>query len=166
MNSSLRDSMYGVMSYSQPCAANSAVQITSAEKTSHSPDLASWRCMNWLRCWPASAGNSTSLAERPCDLNFSLNPAIEAFASPGVSLPWQRVISPFAPSSEAGSIALEPSVLPVSCELPLPLPPLPPSPSSSPQPVTRPPISAAQPSHRAMCRFHLTGEPLLLIGLE
>src|SRR3954447_10626759 len=57
-------SMYGVRSYSHFCDANSAVQITSDEKTSQSPDLACWRWMNWLRCSSADAGNSTSFALR------------------------------------------------------------------------------------------------------
>src|SRR3954469_21041297 len=57
-------SMYGVRSYSHFCDANSAVQITSDEKTSQSPDFACWRWMNWLRCSSADAGNSVSLAFR------------------------------------------------------------------------------------------------------
>src|SRR5919112_5058683 len=56
--------MYGVRSYSHFCEANSAVQMTSEENTSQSPDLACWRWMNWLRCSSAEAGNSTSLAFR------------------------------------------------------------------------------------------------------
>src|SRR5919202_4959891 len=69
-------SMYGDMSYSHFCEANSAVEITSEEKTSQSPDLACWRWMNWLRCSSAEAGNSNSLALRPCDAYFLLNWAI------------------------------------------------------------------------------------------
>src|SRR3954451_11712926 len=56
--------MYGGRSYSHFCEANSAVQITSEETTSQSPDFACWRWMNWLRCSSAEAGNSTSLAFR------------------------------------------------------------------------------------------------------
>src|SRR3954466_7243900 len=56
--------MYGVRSYSHFWEANSAVQTTSDEKTSQSPDFACWRWMNWLRCSSAEAGNSTSLAFR------------------------------------------------------------------------------------------------------
>src|SRR3954465_12239102 len=55
-------SMYGVRSYSHFWEANSAVQITSEENTSQSPDLACWRWMNWVRCSSAEAGNSTSFA--------------------------------------------------------------------------------------------------------
>src|ERR1041384_1689439 len=64
MNSDFLDCMYGVRSYSHFCDANSAVQITSDEKTSQSPDFACWRWMNWLRCSSADAGNSVSLAFR------------------------------------------------------------------------------------------------------
>ena len=65
MNRSLIDSTYGVRSYSQPCEANSAVQMTSERKTSQSPDLASWRWTNCVRCSSAEAGNSTIFAYRP-----------------------------------------------------------------------------------------------------
>src|SRR4051812_10386585 len=65
--------MYGVRSYSHFWDANSAVQITSDEKTSQSPDFACWRWMNWLRCSSADAGNSVSLAVRPSPENFLLN---------------------------------------------------------------------------------------------
>src|SRR5215210_3433000 len=99
----------------------------------------------------------------PCDSNFLLKPSIDAFASPAESLPWQKTMSPLAFSIDLGSMTFAPSVVPVSSVLVPPL--LPPPPSSSPQPATRPPISAAQPSHRATCRFHFTGEPLLLVGL-
>ena len=81
--------MYGVMSYSHFCEANSAVQITSEEKTSHSPDLACWR---WMNCWrwaSAEAGNSSSLAVTPCDLNFALKSLTACVAAPEVSLPVQ-----------------------------------------------------------------------------
>jgi hypothetical protein len=64
MYSAFLSSMYGVMSYSHFWEANSAVQITSDENTSQSPDFACWRWMNWLRCSSAEAGNSTSLAFR------------------------------------------------------------------------------------------------------
>src|SRR3954466_2215893 len=69
-------SMYGVRSYSHFCEANSAVQITSEENTSQSPDFACWRWMNWLRCSSAEAGNSLSLAVRPWLEYFLLNWAI------------------------------------------------------------------------------------------
>src|SRR3954469_7106864 len=65
--------MYGVRSYSHFWEANSAVQITSDEKTSQSPDFACWRWMNWLRCSSAEAGNSVSLALRPWLAYFLLN---------------------------------------------------------------------------------------------
>ena len=80
-------STYGVMSYSHFCDANSAVQITSEENMSQSPDLASWRCTNDCRCWPASGENSTSSTVTPVFL--ALNVLTQSFASPAVSLPWQ-----------------------------------------------------------------------------
>src|SRR5215216_1225808 len=128
---------------------------------SHSPDLASWRWMNWLRCSSADSGNSSSLVDSPWDLNSLLNSSTDFFCAPEVSLPVQYVTSPFALSIDAGSMTLAPFVVPVSCVPALP-PPV--SPSSSPQPATRPPMSAAHPSHTATCRFHLTVEPLLLVG--
>src|SRR5829696_9232861 len=117
MNSSLRDSMYGVMSVSHFCDANSAVQTTSDSNTSQSADLARWRWMNWLRCSSADSGNSRSFAVRP-GLAFvnSLTPSLR---SPEVSLPVQYVTLPLALSIDAGSIFFAPSVWPVDVSPPL-----------------------------------------------
>src|SRR3954470_5526685 len=87
-------SMYGVRSYSHFCDANSAVQITSDEKTSHSPDFASWRWTNCWRCSSAEVENSRSFALTP--LFCLLNALIPAVTSPPVSLPMQTVTLPFA----------------------------------------------------------------------
>ena len=106
--------MYGVMSYSHFCDANSAVQTTSDENTSQSPDFACWRWMNWLRCSSADAGNSTSLAVRPWDEYFLLKRSIISWALPAVSLPWQYVTVPLAPSIALGSMTLAPDVEPLS----------------------------------------------------
>ena len=92
MISSLRDSTYGVMSISHFWDANSAVQITSDEKMSHSPDLASWRCTNCARCSSAEVENSTSLTVTP--LSCLLNSSMASLMSPAVSLPMQTVTSP------------------------------------------------------------------------
>src|SRR5215204_5605667 len=121
---------------------------------SHSPDVASGRCTNWVRCSSADSGNSSSLAERPLLSFCSLKSFTDSFCAPDVSLPVQYVTSPFAPSMDAGSMTFAPSVEPVSWLLPL-LPP-PPSSSSPPQAPKRPPISATQPSQMATCRFLLT----------
>src|SRR5215211_1052766 len=123
---------------------------------SHSPDLASWRCTNWLRCSSADSGNPSSLAERPLLSFCSLNSFTDSFCAPDVSLPVQYVTAPFAPSMDAGSMTFAPSVEPDSC---VPLPPPPPPSSSSPQAPTRPPISATQPSQMATCPFLLTNNP-------
>jgi hypothetical protein len=56
---------------------------------SHSPDLACWRWMNWLRCSSADSGNSSSFTDSPCDENFLLKSATDAFCAPEVSLPVQ-----------------------------------------------------------------------------
>ena len=77
------------MSYSQPCEANSAVQITSEEKTSQSPDFACWRWMNWLRCSSALAGNSTNLTLSPFDAFALLKSLTNWPTAPLVSLPEQ-----------------------------------------------------------------------------
>src|SRR5918996_718747 len=119
---SLIVSTYGERSNSHFCEANSAVQITSERNTSHSPDLASWRWTNWLRCSSADSGNSSSLTVMPGF--WSLNALVPAFLDPVVSLPPQAVTSPSAPSIEAGSITLAPSTEPV-------WPPVPPSPPPS-----------------------------------
>src|SRR3954469_2383340 len=97
---------YGVMSYSQPCEANSAVQITSERKTSHSGSRASWR---WTNCWrwaSAEAGNSRIRTDRPCALYFALKRLDHSFVSPVVSLPVQYVTRPVAFRIEPRSIAL------------------------------------------------------------
>src|SRR3954452_7677553 len=80
-------SMYGVRSYSHFCEANSAVQITSDENTSQSPDFACWRWMNWLRCSSADGGNSTVL--RLMFGYFALNALTHVLRKPVVSLPVQ-----------------------------------------------------------------------------
>src|SRR5215212_2983346 len=98
MNSDLRLVMYGVMSYSHFCEANSAVQMTSDEKMSHSPDLACWRWMNWVRCASADAGNSRSFTVTPVFL--ALKALIQACVTPVVSLPLQYVTLPLAPFME------------------------------------------------------------------
>ena len=79
---------------------------------SHSPDLASWRWTNWLRCSSADSGNSSSLADRPCDSNSLLNSFTDSFCAPEVSLPVQYVTSPFALSIDAGSMTFAPEVVP------------------------------------------------------
>src|SRR4051794_41140126 len=108
MNSSWRFWMYGVMSYSHFCDANSAVQTTSDSKTSQSADLARWRWMNWLRCSSADSGNSRSFAVRPgLALLNSLTPSMR---SPDVSLPVQYVTLPLALSIDFGSIFFAPSI--------------------------------------------------------
>src|SRR5215217_6441517 len=119
------------MSYSQPCEANSAVQMTSERKTSQSPALASWRWTNWVRCSSAEAGNSMIFTDRPCDEYLSLNCLPQALVSPVVSLPWQYLISPFAPSIDDTSICLAFSIAFPPPESLLDDPP----PSSPPQPT-------------------------------
>src|SRR3954451_22987059 len=109
MYSDFFEFMYGVRSYSHFCEANSAVQITSEENTSQSPDLACWRWMNWLRCSSADSGNSSSFAVRPgLALLNSLTPSMR---SPEVSLPVQYVTLPLALSIDFGSIVLAPVIL-------------------------------------------------------
>src|SRR5215217_7071815 len=157
MISSLRDSTYGVMSKSHFCDANSAVQITSDEKMSHSPDFASWRWTNWARCSSAEVENSTSFTVTP--LPCALKSLMACLMSPDVSLPMQTVTLPLALSIDLGSMAFEPSVLPVSLELAPPL--LPPPESSSPQAAT-PPASTTH-ANSAATNFlsHLTCGALL-----
>ena len=65
MNSFWRAWMAGVTSFSQPCEANSAVQITSMPSTSHSDDLACRRCVSCVRCWSADVGSSSSFTCTP-----------------------------------------------------------------------------------------------------
>src|SRR5919198_5018737 len=97
MNSDLRSLTVSVMSSSHFCAANSAVQITSEKKMSHSLDFASWRWTNWLRCSSADVGNSSSFADRPWALNLALNCLTDWICAPDVSLPVQYVTEPVAP---------------------------------------------------------------------
>ena len=118
------------MSSSHFCDANSAVQITSDENTSHSPDFASWRWTNCVRCSSAEVENSSRLTVTP--LPSALKFFTASVMSPAVSLPWQTVTSPEALSIDAGSTALTPSVLPVSVSVPPP-----PLSSSSPQAATK-----------------------------
>src|SRR3954452_9223915 len=96
MNSDLRSLTVSVMSSSHFCAANSAVQITSEKKTSHSEDFACWRWTNWLRCSSADVGNSSSFAERPWALYLALKSLTAAVWLPDVSLPRQNVTLPLA----------------------------------------------------------------------
>src|ERR671911_778438 len=142
------------MSMSHFWDANSAVQITSDEKTSHSPDFASWRWTNCARCSSAEVENSSSLTVTP--VFSSLNCLASAVLSPDVSLPRQNVTSPLAPSIDFGSMVLAPSVWPVSSVL---APPPPVSSSSSPQPATTPPISATQPNSVASFLYLTTANP-------
>src|SRR5215218_8670432 len=100
--------MYGVRSYSHFCDANSAVQTTSDEKTSQSPDFACWRWMNWLRCSSADGGNSVALSVMFG--YFALNASSVVFRKPVVSLPTQYVTEPLAFCMDAGSMTLAPSV--------------------------------------------------------
>src|SRR5258708_38620308 len=86
--------------------ANSAVQLTSERKTSHSGDFACSRWMNWLRCSSADSGNSSSLAFSPEAANFALNWLTAAVLLPDVSLPRQYVTLPVAPSDAASVGAL------------------------------------------------------------
>ena len=118
------------MSISHFWDANSAVQITSDENTSHSPDFASWRWTNCVRCSSAEVENSSSSTVTP--LFWALNSFTAVVTSPPVSLPMQTVTSPLALSIDAGSTALTPSVAPVSVS-----PPLLSLPSSSPQAATK-----------------------------
>src|SRR5215218_5397926 len=104
--------------------------MTSDEKMSHSPDLACWRWMNWVRCASADAGNSRSFTVTPVFL--ALKALIQACVTPVVSLPTQYVTLPLAPFMELGSIALAPAVL-----LPPSSPPPPPPPPSSPPHAAR-----------------------------
>src|SRR5215207_476943 len=99
---------------------------------SHSPDFASWRWMNWLRCSSADSGNSSSLARRPFDAFCWLNSLTDSIWAPDVSLPVQYVTLPFA-SLDAASVGafFAPSVAPVAS--PVAPPPPPPSSSSPPQ---------------------------------
>jgi hypothetical protein len=69
-----------------------------------------------------------------CDALKSL---IAWVLSPDVSLPRQNVTSPVAPSIDAGSMTLAPSVTPVSSVAASPPPPPPPPSSSSPQAPTK-----------------------------
>src|SRR3954453_6889628 len=119
---------YGVMSYSQPCEANSAVQITSERKTSHSGSRASWRWTNCWRCASAEAGNSRIRTERPCALYFALKRLDHSLVSPVVSLPVQYVTRPFAFCIAPRSIAL---AFLTTCD-PLPVEEDPPEPPLSP----------------------------------
>src|SRR3954449_6302409 len=133
MNSDLRLVMYGVMSYSHFCEANSAVHTTSDEKMSHSPDLACWRWMNCVRCASAEAGNSRSLTVTP--FFWALNALIHACVTPVVSLPEQYVTLPLALFIEFGSMTFAPFVWswpPDELELELEPPP----PLSPPQAAT------------------------------
>src|SRR5215217_1343998 len=156
MKRSLTVSMYGPRSYSQPCEANSAVQITSERKTSQSPAFASWRWTNWLRCSSAEAGNSTIFTESPCDLCFALNCFDQDFVSPVVSLPVQYTTCPLADFIESTSIFLASLIAE-----PPPPPPPPPAlsePSSPPQPAT---ASTAAAPNAARTRLLITLSPCL-----
>src|SRR5882724_11395436 len=125
MNSALRSLTVSVMSNSHFCAANSAVQITSEKKTSHSGDFACSRWTNWLRCSSADVGNSSSLADRPCALNFVLKSLTAAVWLPDVSLPRQNVTLPVASLDAAtvGALAT-PFVTPLAVVDAAPPPPL------------------------------------------
>src|SRR3954463_14491327 len=142
MKSALRLWMYGVMSYSHFCEANSAVQITSEEKMSQSPDFACWR---WMNCWrwaSAEAGNSSSLTVMPVFL--ALYAFTHAWALPAVSLPWQYVTVPLAPLARFGSRTFAPEVV---------SPPLPPAAAPPPPPLLLlPPLSL--PPQAATTREH------------
>src|SRR5919198_1001956 len=94
MKSPRRFWTYDVRSYSHFWEANSAVQTTSEEKTSQSPDFACSRWTNWLRCSSADGENSTSFAVSPCDAYRLLNRATTSCATPGVSLPLQNLMTP------------------------------------------------------------------------
>ena len=153
------------MSSSHFWLANSAVQITSEQKTSHSPDLASWRWMNWLRCSSADAGNSSSLAFRPSALNFALNSLTAAVWSPDVSLPRQKVTLPLAAcdASSVGAFAT-PLVTPVASCVAEPPPPPPPllSLSSLPHATTN---SASETTNAAANLLRAPIERTLLLNL-
>src|SRR3954452_10188648 len=101
MNSSLRPLTYSDMSSSHFWAANSAPQITSEKKMSHSPDFARWRWTNWLRCSSADSGNSLIVALRPCPAYFALKSLTDLICAPDVSLPVQYVTLPVAPFASA-----------------------------------------------------------------
>src|SRR3954462_14333101 len=128
---------YGVMSYSQPCEANSAVQITSERKTSHSGSRASWRWTNCWRCSSAEAGNSRIFTDSPCALYFALKRLDHSLVSPVVSLPVQYVTRPLAFCIAPTSIAL--AFLTTWAPLPVDEPPEPPCP-----PTSRPPAAASR----------------------
>src|SRR5215211_7031904 len=89
MNTDLRSFTYSDMSSSHFWAANSAPQMTSEKKMSHSPDFARWRCTNWLRCSSADSGNSLIVALSPWPANFLLKSLTDLICAPDVSLPVQ-----------------------------------------------------------------------------
>src|SRR5919107_3965803 len=117
------------MSYSQPCEANSAVQMTSERNTSQSAARASWRWTNWLRCSSAEAGNSRIRTDSPCALYFALNRFDHSLVSPVVSLPVQYVTRPLAPFIESRSMTF---AFLTCCDSPPPVLVEPPPPPSSP----------------------------------
>src|SRR3954449_2255525 len=126
---------------------------------SHSPDLASWRWMNWLRCSSADSGNSKSRAFSPVDALSLLNSVTDAFCPPDVSLPVQYVTVPVAPfeSATVGALAT-PEVAPVlfwPALVPVPLPPELVLLSSPPQAATKRAAdamsAAAKPFRPNMC---------------
>src|SRR5215211_5509887 len=123
MKSPLRLSVVLETSSSQPCPANSAVQITSMPSTSHSLDLARRRWISCVRWSSADVGSSRSLAlESGYFLLYRLTMLENA---PVVSLPMHQVTSPEAFGAGA-DLAFFVTSLP-----PPPPPPPPPQPATA-----------------------------------